>query len=72
MHHDPEQLRHELTHLVNEQADTAEKGNLTDRERRVYQERQNRINELCDKLRHIATHTGLRQSSDRSWQSVAS
>jgi hypothetical protein len=54
MYRDPEQLRRELAHLVNEQADTARIETLTDEERRRYEERQLLINQLCDELHRIA------------------
>jgi hypothetical protein len=57
MNRDPEQLRRELADLVNEQADTAELRTLTDAERRGYEERQDRINELCDELHRMAARS---------------
>jgi hypothetical protein len=54
MNRDPEKLRRELAHLVNEQTDTAEKRTVTDVERRVSENRQKQINELCDELHRIA------------------
>jgi hypothetical protein len=54
MNRDPEQLRLELGHLVNDQADMAEMTTLTDAERRGFEERQEQINELCDELHRIA------------------
>jgi hypothetical protein len=59
MNRDPEKLRRELADLVNEQADTAEIETLTDEERRRYEERQERINELCDELHRIAARSRL-------------
>jgi len=64
MNRDPEQLRRELADLVNDQADTTEMTTTwTDADRRGFEERQDRINELCDELHRIATtiHT------DDSW-----
>jgi hypothetical protein len=57
MNRDPEQLRRELADLVNDQADTAELRTLTDAERRGFEERQERINELCDELHRFASRT---------------
>jgi hypothetical protein len=54
MNRGPEQLRQELAHLVNDQADTAEMRTLTDVARRGFDQRQERINELCDELHRIA------------------
>jgi hypothetical protein len=56
MNCDPEQLRRELAHLVNDQADAAER-TLTDAERRGFEERQEQINALCDELHGIAAQT---------------
>jgi hypothetical protein len=45
----------ELVQLMERQIDSLEKetfGGLTEVERREYEERQGRIDELCDKLRH--------------------
>jgi hypothetical protein len=57
MNGDPEQLRRELADLVYDQADTAELRTLTDAERRGYEERRERTNELCDELHRIAART---------------
>jgi hypothetical protein len=57
MNRDPEQLRLELAHLVNDQADMAEMTTLTDAERRGFEERQEQINALCDELHGIAAQT---------------
>jgi hypothetical protein len=57
MNRDPKQLRHELADLVNDQADTAEMRTLTDADRRGFEQRQERINELCDELQRIAART---------------
>jgi hypothetical protein len=54
MNRDPEQLRRELADLVYDQADTAEMRTLTDAARRGFEQRQGRINELCDELHRIA------------------
>jgi hypothetical protein len=56
MNRDPEQLRRELAHLVNDQADAAER-TLTDAERRGFEARQEQINALCDELHGIAAQT---------------
>jgi hypothetical protein len=57
MDRDPKRLRRELAQLVNDQADTAEKRTLTDAEHRGYEERQKRINAVCDELHNIAART---------------
>jgi hypothetical protein len=59
----PGPLRLELAQLVKEQADMTEKKVLTQAERCGCQERQKRINELCDDLHRIATrtHTGQKE-----------
>jgi hypothetical protein len=57
MDRDPERFRLELAQLVNDQADSMEKKTLTDAERRECEERQKRINELCDELHRIAART---------------
>jgi hypothetical protein len=57
MNRDPEQLRHELARLVNDQADTAEMRTVTDAECRISEERQMLINELCDELHRIANRS---------------
>lgn len=51
----PGSLRLELAQLVREQADMTEKKVLTEAERRGCQERQRRINEICDDLHRLAT-----------------
>jgi hypothetical protein len=57
MNRDPEKLHRELADLVNDQADAAEMRTLTDAERRGFEQRQERINELCDELQRIAART---------------
>jgi hypothetical protein len=57
MNRDPKQLRRELADLVSDQADSAELRKLTDAERRGFEERQGRINELCDELQRIAARS---------------
>jgi hypothetical protein len=57
MDRDPDRFRLELAQLVNAQADSMEKKTLTDAERRECEERQKRINELCDELHRIAART---------------
>jgi len=54
MDHRREEVRVELAHLVNDQADALEKRALTTVERRECDKRQRRISELCDELRRIA------------------
>jgi len=49
-----EEVRLELSHLVNDQADAMEKITLTTAEHRDREKRQKRIHELCDELRRIA------------------
>jgi hypothetical protein len=68
MNRDPEQLRHELADLVNDQADTAEMRTLTDAARREFAQRQERINELCDELHRIAAliHTNDKATVHRT------
>ena len=53
-YHDPPKPR-ELVNLMEKQIESLEKetcGGVTDGERREYQERQERIDELCDQLRY--------------------
>jgi hypothetical protein len=57
MNYDPKKLHRELADLVNHQADAAEMRTLTDAERRGFEQRQERINELCDELQRIAART---------------
>ena len=57
MNRDPEELRRELADLVSHQADTAEMRRLTNAECRGFEERQERINELCDELHRIAARS---------------
>jgi hypothetical protein len=57
MDHDPERFRLELAQLVNDQADSMEKKTLTEAQRRECEERQKRINELCDELHRTAART---------------
>jgi hypothetical protein len=57
MNRDPEKLYRELANLVNDQADAAEMRTLTDADRRGFEQRQERINELCDELQRIAART---------------
>jgi hypothetical protein len=51
-----EQLQHEILQLADKQIDSLEKetfGGLTDAELRDYEERQERIHELCDELQYL-------------------
>jgi hypothetical protein len=57
MNCDPEKLYRELADLVNDQADAAEMRTLTDADRLGFDQRQERINELCDELQRIAART---------------
>jgi len=57
MNRDHEKLYRELADLVNDQADAAEMRTLTDADRRGFEQRQERINELCDELHRIAART---------------
>jgi len=53
---DPRKIPRELVQLMQEQIETLEKetfGGATEAERRVYAERENRIDELCEKLRYL-------------------
>jgi hypothetical protein len=53
MDRDPVRVRQELTELIQKQIDTIEKetfGGATDVERREYEERRKRIDELYDEL----------------------
>jgi len=64
----PGPLRLELAQLVKEQADMTEKKALTDTEHRGCQERQKRINEICDDLHRLATtrtHTGQEEQEEK-------
>jgi DNA-binding NarL/FixJ family response regulator len=52
----PRKLPHDLVQLMEKQIESLEKetfGGLTDAERREYEERQDRIDELCEKLRYL-------------------
>ena len=66
MDRDPKRLRRELAQLVNDQADTAEKRTLTDAEHRGYEDRQKRINAVCDELHQIAARTRTTKSCTAS------
>jgi hypothetical protein len=53
---DSQKLPHVLVALTERQIETLERetfGGLTDAERREYEERQERIDELCDQLRYL-------------------
>jgi hypothetical protein len=49
-----EEVRLELAQLVKDQADAMEKRTLTTADRREWEKRKKRIDELCDELRRIA------------------
>jgi hypothetical protein len=52
----PKGVPSELVQLVEKQIESLEKetfGGVTDAERREYENRQDRIDELCDKLRYL-------------------
>jgi hypothetical protein len=52
----PQKLPRDLVQLMEQQIESLEKetfGGLTDAERREYEERQDRIDELCQKLRYL-------------------
>jgi hypothetical protein len=54
--HNPKGVPSELVQLMEEQIESLEKeafGDVTDAERREYENRQDRIDELCDKLRYL-------------------
>jgi hypothetical protein len=54
--HDQQALPHELVHLMEKQIESLEKetfGRLTYIEGRQYEERQDRIDELCEALRYL-------------------
>jgi hypothetical protein len=56
----PQKLPRDLVQLMEQQIESLEKetfGGLTDAERREYEERQDRIDELCQKLRYLQAAT---------------
>jgi hypothetical protein len=53
---DPQRLPHELVRLMQMQIETLEKetsGSVGDAERQKYEERQDRIDQLCEQLRYL-------------------
>ena len=59
----PKKIPRDLVHLMEKQIETLDKetfGSATDVELREYEERENRIDELCEKLRYATLLTPCR------------